>query len=125
MQKDFTRTLLLDLDGILNQYTGFFNPEVIPKPIEGSHDFLKKISEHFELRLFTTRNKLLASKWLIDHKLDKYFIDITNVKELSWLMVDDRCLKFNGNYDELINDINNFKPCINNKSYIGIITIFI
>ena len=71
--------------------------------------FLENLYLDFDLRLFTTRNKLLASKWLIENNLDKYFSDITNIKELSWLIIDDRCLKFEGNYEDLIQKINNFK----------------
>ena len=62
----------------------------------------------FDLKLFTTRNKILASKWLIENKLDGYFSDITNVKELSWLIIDDRCLTFEGDYSMLKEKISNF-----------------
>lgn len=108
--KQFKRTLLIDLDGVLNKYTGSFDENYIPEPKEKTRGFLEKLSQNFELRLFTTRNKILASKWLIEHKLDKYFKDITNVKELSWLIIDDRCLKFEGDYEKLIYEIEGFKP---------------
>ena len=104
------KTLLIDLDGVLNKYTGSFDKNYIPEPKEGTRDFLEKLSQDFELRLFTTRNKILASKWLVEHKLDKYFEDITNIKELSWLIIDDRCLKFSGDYEKLICEIEGFKP---------------
>ncbi len=108
--KQFKRTLLIDLDGVLNKYSGNFDKNYIPEPKEGAKEFLEKLSQDFELRLFTTRNKILATKWLIEHKLDKYFEDITNVKELSWLIIDDRCLKFDGNYEKSIQKIEKFKP---------------
>lgn len=104
------KRLLIDLDGVLNEYSGNFDKNYIPEPKEGTKEFLKKLSEDFELKLFTTRNKILASKWLIKHKLDKYFEDVTNVKELNWLIIDDRCLNFDGNYEELIQKIEKFKP---------------
>lgn len=104
------RTLLIDFDGVLNKYKWNFDKSYIPEPKEGTKEFLEKLSQNFELRLFTTRNKILASKWLVAHKLDKYFEDITNVKELNWLMIDDRCLKFDGDYEKLIYEIEGFKP---------------
>lgn len=110
MKKQFKRTLLIDLDGVLNKYTGNFDKNYIPEPRQNVREFLEKLAQKFELRLFTTRNKILASKWLFEHNLDKYFEDITNVKELSWLIIDDRCLKFSGDYEKLIFEIEKFEP---------------
>ena len=39
----------------------------------------------------------------------KYGDNITNVKEPSYLLIDDRCIKFDGNYYELQKQIENFK----------------
>ena len=65
--KTFKRTILIDLDGVLNQYTGNFEKDYIPPIKEGAKEFLKNLSNNFELKLFTTRNKILASKWLIEN----------------------------------------------------------
>ena len=110
MNKNFKRTILIDLDGVLNQYTGNFEKDYIPPIKEGAKEFLKNLSNNFELKLFTTRNKILASKWLIENAIDNLFIDITNTKDLAWLYIDDRCLKFDGEYSSLEEQINNFKP---------------
>ena len=104
------KTILIDLDGVLNEYNGVFDKDFIPKPRANVEIFLSKLSKNFQLKLFTTRSLLLASKWLIENDLDKYFVDVTNVKNLSWLMIDDRCLKFDGNYEHLVNEISNFQP---------------
>ena len=103
MDKIFKRTILIDLDGVLNEYTGNFDKEYIPPIKNGAKEFIKNLSEKFELKLFTTRNKILASKWLIENNIDRFFSDITNTKDLAWLYIDDR------NYSDLINKINNFK----------------
>ena len=108
--KTFKRTILIDLDGVLNQYTGNFEKDYIPPIKEGAKEFLKNLSNNFELKLFTTRNKILASQWLIENDIDNLFIDITNTKDLAWLYIDDRCLKFDGEYSFLEEQINNFKP---------------
>jgi len=106
---NYKKVLLIDLDGVLNTYTGNFDKEVIPPIKEGAKEFLKKLSENYEVRIFTTRNRLSASKWVIENGIEEYVSDITNVKELSYLIIDDRCIKFNGDYTQLENEIENFK----------------
>ena len=103
------KTILIDLDGVLNQYNGDFNPQYIPPIRKGAKQFIKKISKNFKLILFTSRNKLNATKWLIENNLDNYFADVTNIKEPCYLIIDDRCIKFSGDYQELNNNIKNYK----------------
>ena len=104
------RTILIDLDGVLNEYKGNFNKDFIPDMKVGADEFLKKLSQEFEIKIFTTRNKLLTAKWLIKNNLDKYVEDITNVKDVAWLYVDDRTVCFEGNYLKTFENIKNFKP---------------
>ncbi len=108
--KTYKKTILIDLDGVLNEYKGNYDKNLIPEPKEGTSEFLEKLNKDYELKLFTTRDEALARTWLEDNNLDKYFSSITNEKELSWLIIDDRCLKFEGDYDLLASQINNFKP---------------
>ena len=110
MDKKFKRTILIDLDGVLNEYTGGFDKDFIPPIKDGAIEFLEKLSKDFEIKLFTTRNKILATKWLIDNNIDKYFEDITNTKDLAWLYIDDRCINFDGSFENLSNSVNLFKP---------------
>lgn len=100
----FKKTILIDLDGVLNKYKGNFDKTNIPPIAKGAKDFLMELSKNFILKLFTTRNKLLVAKWLIDNDLETLVTDITNVKD-----IDDRCLKFDGDYDKLLNNIKNFE----------------
>lgn len=104
------KTILIDLDGVLNEYTGNFDANHIPKIREGAAEFIKKLSKEYEIKLFTTRNKILASKWLAQSDLDGHVADITNIKELAWLYIDDRCLQFNGDYEKTYQSIKEFKP---------------
>ena len=106
----YKKTILIDLDGVLNNYIHFEENE-IPSIKEGVKEFLQKlyISNEYELILFTTRNLLLASKWLIENNIDKYFKDITNVKLPAYIYIDDRAIQFNGDFEKLYNEIKNFK----------------
>lgn len=105
----FKKTILIDLDGVLNNYTGNYNENIIPPAKIGVKEFLEDLHKNYEIKLFTTRNSLIAKKWLEDNNLDIYFSDVTNKKEPAWLYIDDRCIRFEGNYEKLYNDIMNFK----------------
>ena len=103
------KTLLIDLDGVLNEYRGNFDKDFIPPVKTGAKEFLKELSNDYEIKIFTTRNKILTSKWLLDNHLDDYICDITNVKELCYLYVDDRCLRFDGDFEQIKNQIEKFQ----------------
>jgi len=110
IMKTFKKTILIDLDGVLNEYKGKFDKDFIPPIKLGAKEFLEKLAIEFDLKLFTTRNKILATKWLIENDIDNLFDDITSNKELAWVYIDDRCINFDGNFDNLTNSINSFKP---------------
>ena len=104
------RTILIDLDGVLNQYgKEKFDENFIPDIKQDAKEFIQNLAQTYELYLFTTRNALLASKWLYDNDLDKYFKDVTNVKIPAYLHIDDRAICFNGDYNKTLEDIENFK----------------
>lgn len=102
------KTLLIDLDGVLNTYDGKFDENYIPPIKEGAFEFIKELSENYKVIIFTTRNSLLASKWIAENNLENYIANITNVKEPAYLIIDDRCINFNGNFNELKKQIDNF-----------------
>lgn len=105
----FKKTILIDLDGVLNTYTGDFDEHFIPPIKEGALEFIKKLSVNYNIKIFTTRNNLLSAEWVINNGLKDFVNDVTNIKEPSYLIIDDRCVNFNGNYDELEKQINNFE----------------
>jgi len=104
------KTILIDLDGVLNRYSGNFDKSFIPPIKDGALNFIKNLSLNYEIKLFTTRNKLLAAKWVIKNELDNFIEDITNIKEPAWIYVDDRCINFDGNFENLTDKINSFEP---------------
>lgn len=104
-------TVLIDLDGVLNTYAGGYQEEYIPPIKDGAREFLEKLTGNdIELKLFTTRKSELAEKWLIKYGIKDYFTDITNQKVPAWLIIDDRCLTFNGDYENILEQIKKFKP---------------
>lgn len=107
--KEFKKTILVDLDGVLNTYTGNFDERFIPPIKKGALEFIKKLSNDYKIIIFTTRNHLLASEWIINNGLKDYVEDVTNIKEPSYLLIDDRCINFNGNYEDVQKQIEKFK----------------
>ena len=108
--KTSKKRILIDLDGVLNEYGQEpFNENYIPEIKDGAKDFLAELNKTADLYLFTTRNLLLSAKWLINNKIDSYFKDVTNVKIPSYLHIDDRCICFRGKYQDTLEEIKNFK----------------
>ena len=106
----FTKKILIDLDGVLNEY-GYekYNENHIPPIKNGAYDFIEKLSKKAELYLFTSRNLMLATKWLINNNLDIFFKDVTNIKLSSYLYIDDRTICFKGDYNKTLDEIENFR----------------
>ena len=100
--KQYKKKILIDLDGVLNEYGNEpYDENNIPKIKTGAKEFLKNLSELAELYLFTGRNLMQSTKWLIENGIDKYFKDVTNTKLPSYLYIDDRCVCFKGEYNKL------------------------
>jgi len=109
MTDKFKKTILFDLDGVLNTYDGKYDKNNIPPIKDGAYKLIKELSEDYKIVIFTTRNSLIASKWIIENGLDEYIENVTNIKEPAYLIIDDRCINFNGDYKELKNKIKDFE----------------
>lgn len=106
---NYKKTILIDLDGVLNIYTGNYDENFIPPIQDGAKSFLEKLSVDYKVKIFTTRTSMLATQWVINNGLQDCIDGVTNIKEPSYLQIDDRCIKFDGNYDNIIEQINNFQ----------------
>ncbi len=73
-RKKKLKTILIDLDGVLNKYNGKYDAEnFIPmKSVKVPKNLSKNFMEHYVIKIFTTRNKILTVKWLMKYRLDKY-----------------------------------------------------
>ena len=107
------KTILIDLDGVLNEYKGNYDENCIPKIRDGAYKFIKLLSQKFEVKIFTTRNTNVVQKWIEKSNITEFISSVTNIKEPAYLIIDDRCLKFDGDYTKTFNEIENFKVWYN------------
>ncbi len=52
-KETYRKTILIDLDGVLNEYKGKFDPNRIPRIKKGAKEFIQKLSMDVELKIFT------------------------------------------------------------------------
>ena len=103
------KTIYIDFDGVINNYSGWKDGELF-EPKDGSLDFIKELALNYEIRVFTTRNREDIWKWLIKYNFDPYIQDVTNKKEPAYVYIDDRGIRFDGDYEKLMSDVQNFQP---------------
>ena len=106
---EYKKTIAIDLDGVLNEYNGKYDEHNIPNIKAGAKEFIIELSKDYKLILFTTRDNKKVKDWLIKNDIDKYFDNITNTKPLASIYLDDRALKFEGDFGKTINDIKNYR----------------
>ena len=106
-----TKLICIDLDGVLNTYDGNFDETKIPKIKDGAKEFLHKLAQNYRIEIFTTRNLKLTTLWLCENNLIQYIENVSNVKnQYASVIIDDRAINFDGDFDVLYQKINNFKP---------------
>lgn len=105
------KTIQIDLDGVLNTYCGNYDENTISAPRKGAKEFLEKLSQNYIIEIFTVRNTNLVNRWLIENKLNKYITNVSNIKNpFSTVIIDDRALRFEGDFEKTYEEIINFSP---------------
>lgn len=100
--------LCVDFDGVISEYKhGWQGPEIInDDPVPGSIEFLIDAHNHFEVVIFSSRcnhpNGIKAMKeWLESFGLPdevRLALHFQIGKPSFAIMIDDRCIKFNGDW---------------------------
>ena len=104
------KIIYVDFDGVLNEYKGWMGKENLFKPRKGVEDFLKDLSENYIIYIFTAREMRKVEVWLMKYKLLIYISNITNIKEPAHAYIDDRAIRFDGDYSKILSELEGFKP---------------
>ena len=104
---EYNKTIAIDLDCVLDEYIKY--TDNIPPVRSGAREFIIKLAKDYKLILFTNRNPKQATEWLIQNNLNDYFDEVTNVKPIASIYIDDRAVNFQGDYEKTLKEIENFK----------------
>jgi hypothetical protein len=100
----------VDLNGVLDRYTGWQTADHWDRPREGAAAFLKSLTAHgFDVVIFTTRHPVGARRWLRQHGLLPYVSAITRRKPPAHVFIDDRAVCFRGDFAATLQSVLSFK----------------
>ena len=108
------RTICLDFDGVVHSYqTGWKGEDVIPDPpIHKVGIAIKRLRKDYRVVIFSARCRTEAGCVAIETWLDKHSIEVDEVcrhKPPAHIYVDDRAVRFSGDWEDTISQIHNFK----------------
>lgn len=99
----------VDFDGVLNNYT-HYDENDLSTPRQGAKEFLETLSKNYTVVILTARNFAKVWNWLQEYDLSKYVHDVTGFKPAKVkCFVDGRAIGFQGDYDETLERISNFR----------------
>lgn len=108
------RTICLDFDGVLHSYrSGWCGAEVIPDPpIHGTKEAVARLREQYRIAVHSARCHTETGRKAVESWLEKHDIAVDEVcehKPPALVYVDDRAVRFRGNWDDLLDEIRLFR----------------
>lgn len=108
------RTVCLDFDGVLHSYrSGWCGADVIPDPpIHGTREAVERIRQVYRVVVYSARCSTEAGREAIANWLLKNEIIVDEVcehKPQAFVYVDDRAVRFRGDWDDLLDEIRDFR----------------
>lgn len=100
----FKRNIAVDFDGVLNNYEGY-DPHNLFTPRKGCKEFLIELNKKYDVIIYSTRDSSNIIKWLEKYHLDQYVKTVTNKKPPAVAYIDDRAIRFEGDYEDCLNRI--------------------
>jgi predicted mannosyl-3-phosphoglycerate phosphatase (HAD superfamily) len=103
------RTICLDFDGVLNTYSGWKGEDYLFEPQPGAKEFINELrSLGYEVVIHSTRDPMKIGKWLVDHAILGP-IKVFKEKPPAIAYLDDRAIRFDGDFGKSLEEIKNFK----------------
>jgi hypothetical protein len=104
------KTVCIDLNGVLDRYTGWKGEGHMDPPRPGAERFLAELAEDYRVVILTTQQVERVWAWLQDYGLDRWVDEVTDRKPPAVVYVDDRAVTFRGNFEETLQEIRRFRP---------------
>jgi hypothetical protein len=99
----------VDLNGVLDAYTGWRGPDHFDRPRPGARAFLDALrARGFDVVVFTTRHPDGVWAWLREHGLADGVADVTDRKPAAHVFIDDRAICFRGDFDSTLTEVDRF-----------------
>ncbi len=107
-------TICLDFDGVIHSYqSGWMGEEIIPDPPIHRVDLaVKRLRKDFRVVVYSARCRFAEGRQAIADWLAKHNIEVDDVcetKPVAHVYVDDRAVRFSGDWDQTIEDIYGFR----------------
>lgn len=100
----------VDLNGVLDAYSGWQHPDHWDPPRAGARAFLEGLrARGFDVVIFTTRHPVGVRRWLREHGLYDLVGAVTRRKPPAHVFIDDRAICFRGDFDEALRQVEGFK----------------
>jgi len=110
-----SKRLMIDFDGVIHEYTEWNNGK-LNGPIKGAKEAIDKLKEKYKIIIFTTRasktengpevtEKLIKDVAAFLNEHDIHFDDITADKMGAQAYIDDKGIRFEGDWDAILNKV--------------------
>jgi len=95
--------IAFDFDGVIHRYSKkWYDGTIYDEPIKGSQEALRQLSNKYKVVIVTSRTPIKDIKqWLSFWDFDEY--EVTNQKIPALAYIDDRAIRFEGNWDTILN----------------------
>lgn len=103
MGKGYKPTVCVDLNGVLDLYTGWQGEGHWDDPRPGAAEFLAQLERAgYRIVIHSTKNPPGVKMWLQKHGLFRYVSDITDRKVPAVAYIDDRAIRFDGVFEHAL-----------------------
>ena len=103
-------TVAVDLNGVLDTYSGWRGEAHTDPPRPGAREFLQELAREYKVVVFTTQPAERVWRWLREHEMAAYVAEVTDRKPPAVAYIDDRALTFRGDFAETLREVRNFQP---------------